>query len=369
MPASEPIASARTAKRLLRWYDKHRRDLPWRAAPGERAEPYRVWLSEVMLQQTTVKTVVPYYLKFLARWPDVGALADAPREDVLAAWAGLGYYARARNLHACAQRVARDLGGVFPDTEDALRALPGIGAYTAAAIAAIAFGRKTSPVDGNIERVVARIFAVSTPLPRAKAELAALAQGLTPARRAGDFAQALMDLGATVCRPQSPDCPACPLQTQCRARLGGPDPATLPRRSAKAPKPKRYAVAFVILNKDLDILLRKRNEKGLLGGMTEVPSTPWTAAAWSEKAALAHAPIAADWQVIHRNLNHVFTHFDIDIKVMRARIEKPIQLDGFWRARRDLHAEALPSVMRKITALAWAPNEERSKPRTGAGRR
>jgi A/G-specific adenine glycosylase len=366
--ASKP-ASPSISRTLLRWYDRHRRDLPWRAAPGERAEPYRVWLSEVMLQQTTVKTVVPYYLKFLARWPDVRALADAPREDVLAAWAGLGYYARARNLHACARQVARDLGGVFPDTEDALRALPGIGAYTAAAIAAIAFGRRASPVDGNIERVMARHFAVATPLPDAKAELAALAKTLTPTRRAGDFAQALMDLGAKVCTPKSPDCPACPIRSSCRAKADNIDPTILPRRGAKTSKLKRYAVAFVILNKDLEILLRKRNEKGLLGGMTEVPSTPWTSTMWSDEAALAHAPVAASWKVIHKKLNHVFTHFDIDIKVMRAEIEKPIQLDGFWRARRDLHAEALPSIMRKITALAWAPNEERSKPRTGAGRR
>lgn len=338
---------ATVARRLLRWYDRHRRDLPWRARPGETPDPYRVWLSEVMLQQTTVAAAMPYYAKFLARWPDIRALAEAERDDVLAAWAGLGYYARARNLHAAAGKIAHEFGGVFPEDEAALRSLPGIGRYSAAAIAAIAFGKKATPVDGNVERVMARFHRVTTPLPAAKPDLARLAESHTPARRAGDFAQALMDLGATICTPKSPSCPDCPLSGDCRARVEGLA-ESLPARAPKARRPKRYACAFVILTKDLKILLRKRNEKGLLGGMSEIPSTPWTDTPWSKNAAMSHAPIPGPWKIIPEKIRHVFTHFEFEIKVFRADVETARPLPGFWQPIKDLDRAALPSVMRKI---------------------
>ena len=259
---------------LLAWYDRHRRVLPWRAVPPERGDPYRVWLSEIMLQQTTVKAVAPYYARFLARWPDVRALAAAPLEEVLKTWAGLGYYARARNLHACARAVVERHGGEFPASEAALRALPGIGAYTAAAIAAIAFDAPASPVDGNVERVVARLFAVAEPLPGAKPELRRRARSLTPQRRAGDFAQAMMDLGATICTPKKPACALCPWNASCAARARG-DAETFPRHTPKREGALRRGAAFVAHRADGFFLVRTRPAKGLLGGMTEVPTTEW----------------------------------------------------------------------------------------------
>src|SRR3954447_10559075 len=270
--------SSGTARRpalLLDWYDRHRRRLPWRAAAGERPDPYRVWLSEIMLQQTGVKTVGPYFLKFLARWPDVAALGRASLDDVLRMWAGLGYYSRARNLRACAVAVLREHGGIFPDTEEGLRALPGIGPYTAAAIAAIAFDRRTMPVDGNIERVVSRLFAVEEALPQAKPQIQALAATLLGPSRAGDSAQALMDLGATICTPKKPACALCPLNEDCAARARG-DQETFPRKAAKKTGVLRRGAAFVVIRQD-EILARSRAEKGLLGGMTEVPGSEWSA--------------------------------------------------------------------------------------------
>ena len=262
------------ASRLLAWYDRHRRTLPWRAPAGRRADPYVVWLSEIMLQQTTVATVGDYFRRFVERWPTIEALAAAPIDEVLSAWAGLGYYARARNLHACALAVAGPHGGRFPTEEAALLALPGIGAYTAAAIRAIAFDQPASAVDGNVERVIARLFAIETPLPDAKTEIKARAARLVPAERAGDYAQAMMDLGATVCTPRNPRCVICPLMANCKARkLGLAE--DLPRRAPKALKPTRRGLAFVLARKDGAILLRKRPPKGLLGGMDEVPSSPW----------------------------------------------------------------------------------------------
>ena len=271
----ESAASCPQPTALLAWYDRHRRILPWRAAPGERSDPYRVWLSEIMLQQTTVRAVAPYYQRFLTRWSDVQALAAAPLDDVLRAWAGLGYYARARNLHACARAVVEHHAGQFPAGENELRALPGIGDYTAAAIAAIAFDAPASPVDGNIERVVARLFAVTAPLPAAKPELRRLARQLTPQHRAGDFAQAMMDLGATICTPKNPACALCPWNDVCVARRSG-DAATLPRRTAKREGALRRGAAFVVRRADDRVLLRTRPAKGLLGGMTEVPTTEWS---------------------------------------------------------------------------------------------
>ena len=264
----------RIADAVLAWYDRERRRLPWRAEHGEAPDPYRVWLSEIMLQQTTVKAVLPRYDLFLRRWPDVAALARAELGEVLAAWAGLGYYARARNLHACARVVAERHGGKFPEDEAALRRLPGVGDYTAAAIAAIAFGKRATPVDGNIERVVARLFAVTTPLPAAKTEIRALAETLTPETRSGDFAQAMMDLGATICTPRRPACGLCPVRPDCRGYADGLAEA-LPYREAKGERPVRRGATFVAVRADGAVLLRERPLHGLLGGMLETPSSPW----------------------------------------------------------------------------------------------
>ncbi|MDX2159524.1 MAG: A/G-specific adenine glycosylase [Hyphomicrobiaceae bacterium] len=343
---------------LLDWYDRERRDLPWRYPPGEAADPYRVWLSEIMLQQTTVKAVIPFFHTFLARWPTVAALAAAPRDDVLAAWAGLGYYSRARNLHACAKAVEADYGGRFPSGEAELRKLPGIGPYTAAAIAAIAFGSRATPVDGNIERVVARMFAVCDPLPGAKPRLRELAATLTPDTRAGDFAQAMMDLGARICTPRRPSCLMCPLQSACSANISG-IAGSLPARSAKAERPVRYGVAFLALREDGHILLRRRPDAGLLGGMLEVPSTPWGEAWVSAEDALQAAPLRAEWWPVTGSVSHTFTHFRLELLAYRAVVPADQQLDLWadpercrWVQRRELSKAALPSVMRKVIAHA-----------------
>jgi A/G-specific adenine glycosylase len=340
---------------LLAWYDRHRRDLPWRARPGETPDPYRVWLSEIMLQQTTVKAVGPYYARFLARFPTVEALAAAPLDAVLAAWAGLGYYARARNLHACVRAVVERHGGRFPDTEDALRALPGIGPTTAAAVAAIAFGRRASPVDGNVERVIARLHAVEAVLPAAKPSIRRLAEALTPEQRAGDFAQAMMDLGATICTPK-PACIPCPWNDRCRARERG-DPETFPRKAAKAPGRLRRGAAFVVVRADGFVLVRSRSERGLLGGMTEVPTTEW-AHDFRPTRALDHAPRFAspgkpddtEWRRIPAVVRHTFTHFPLELVVYAARVAPatPAGEGARWVAVGELDREALPNLMRKV---------------------
>ncbi len=332
---------------LLGWYDRHRRDLPWRAKASQAADPYGVWLSEIMLQQTVVKTVIPYFLDFLKRWPTVRDLAEADREDVLKAWAGLGYYARARNLHACAQAVAALPGGSFPSTEAGLLALPGIGPYTAAAIAAIAFDRATMPVDGNIERVVARLFAVEEPMPRAKRRIAELARSLTPKRRAGDFAQAMMDLGATVCTPAKPRCILCPLAEPCRARARG-IAETLPARAPKPERPTRHGIVYFATRADGSVLLRKRPERGLLGGMTELPTTDWRREAYPVDQMMALAPAPAAWRRLPGLVKHTFTHFHLELTVATARIAEPQLVSGSWIAIERLGEEALPSVMRKV---------------------
>ena len=347
-----------TAGALLDWYDRDRRTLPWRAQGRARPGAYRVWLSEVMLQQTTVKAAIPYFEAFVARWPTVEALAAARLDDVLAAWAGLGYYSRARNLHRCARMVVERHGGRFPRSQEELRTLPGIGPYTAAAIAAIAFGAAATPVDGNIERVVARLFAVETPLPAAKGELRGLAAELTPARRAGDHAQALMDLGATVCTPKRPSCLVCPVAQWCAGRARGLA-ALLPMRSVKPERPVRVAMAFLALREDGCVLLRRRPEAGLLGGMLEVPSTDWAAALPPVKAALRAAPVPGDWRAVPGLVTHAFTHFRLQAAVCRAVVPADAALTSEadparcrWVARRDLDRAALPSVMRKIVAHA-----------------
>ncbi len=356
-PHRGPAAHQMIVGELLAWYDRHARHLPWRVPPGARgpdgrpirADPYRVWLSEVMLQQTTVAAVAPYYRDFLERWPTVEALAAAPLDDVLTAWAGLGYYARARNLHKCAQAVSETHAGRFPDDEAGLRALPGIGPYTAAAVAAIAFDRPAAPVDGNVERVVARLFEVTTPLPGAKTELKALAESLTPAERPGDFAQAMMDLGATVCLPRRPRCLACPLTGRCAARAAGRAEA-LPRRAPKAPRPTRRGVAFWLVDGAGAVLLRRRPEKGLLGGMMEVPSTHWREAAWDEAEARRLAPAEADWQALPGLVRHTFTHFHLELTVWAAAGSDAdaMETEGRWVRLDALSGEALPSVMRKV---------------------
>ena len=337
---------------ILAWYDKAARDLPWRARPGARADAYHVWLSEIMLQQTTVKAVIPYYGRFLARWPDVAALAAAELDDVLAAWAGLGYYSRARNLHACAKAVVAGHGGRFPASEEALHALPGIGPYTAAAIAAIAFGRAATVVDGNVERVVARLFAVETPLPGAKAEIGALAARLTPHERPGDYAQGMMDLGATICTPRSPSCGACPVARHCEARASGLA-ALLPARSPKAERPQRHGAAFVAVRVDGAVLLRRRPPKGLLGGMLEAPSTEWGAVMPDAGAALPLAPMPGKWRRLGGSVSHTFTHFHLRLEVYRAGGMRGAAPEGCrWYPRAALAGEALPSVMRKVLVHA-----------------
>jgi A/G-specific adenine glycosylase len=341
---------------LLDWYDRHRRRLPWRPPAGERADPYSVWLSEIMLQQTGVKTVGPYFEKFLARWPDVDALGRASLDDVLRMWAGLGYYSRARNLHACAVAVQRDHGGAFPETEEGLQALPGIGPYTAAAIAAIAFGRRIMPVDGNIERVVSRLFAVEQPLPQAKPLIQQLAATLLGAgdaeSRAGDSAQALMDLGSSICTPKKPACVLCPLNDDCAARMRG-EQETFPRKAPKKSGALRLGAAFIVTRGD-ELLVRTRSEKGLLGGMTEVPGSSWLAAQ-DDKAALQQAPSLKSvtrWERKAGVVTHVFTHFPLQLVVYTAKVTAATRApEGMrWVPIATLADEALPNVMRKAIA-------------------
>ncbi|SFJ11550.1 A/G-specific DNA-adenine glycosylase [Bradyrhizobium sp. cf659] len=344
---------------LLQWYDRHRRRLPWRAGPGEASDPYRVWLSEIMLQQTTVKAVGPYFEKFVARWPDVTALGRASQDDVLRMWAGLGYYSRARNLHACAVAVTREHGGVFPDTEEGLRALPGVGPYTAAAIAAIAFDRHTMPVDGNIERVVSRLFAVEEELPQAKPLIQQLAATLLAdsraggeKSRAGDSAQALMDLGASICTPKKPACSLCPLNEDCLARAQGTQ-ETFPRKAPKKSGTLRRGAAFVVTRGE-ELLVRSRPEKGLLGGMTEVPGSDWLAGQ-EDATAKQQAPALkglSRWQRRVGVVTHVFTHFPLELVVYTAKAEARTRAPAGmrWVPIATLAGEALPNVMRKVIA-------------------
>jgi A/G-specific adenine glycosylase len=349
------------AANLLDWYDRHRRSLPWRAEPGVAADPYRVWLSEIMLQQTTVATVGPYFEAMVAHWPTVEALAAADLDAVLHAWQGLGYYARARNLHRCAQTVAREHGGRFPDTEAGLRALPGIGPYTAAAVAAIAFDRRATPVDGNIERVVARLFRVSQPLPAAKAELRRLAATLTPARRAGDHAQALMDLGATICTPRQPACGRCPWRDRCEAHQAG-DAESLPRRAAKKARPVRHGVAFWIERADGSLLLRRRPERGLLGGMMEIPSTDWTPVPPNAAAIAAAAPVKTRWRWLPGLVSHVFTHFELRLRLRAGQVPAGALAPALclWVPADRLDEHALATLTKKLVVHARPGQARRS---------
>lgn len=348
------------APALLAWYDAHHRELPWRVGPRERAAgmrpaPYAVWLSEIMLQQTTVEAVKPYFGAFMTRWPSVEDLAAAEPDDVMKAWAGLGYYSRARNLKKCADLVAALPGARFPDTEEGLRALPGIGAYTAAAIAAIAFDRQAAVVDGNVERVVSRLFVIETPLPQAKAEIRAQVERLVPAERPGDFAQAMMDLGATVCAPRKPRCLLCPLKEACQALATG-DPERFPVRPARTAKPLRRGAAFVAMRHDGAILLRKRPEKGLLAGMSEVPTTAWSARR-DGGTSISEAPFDASWRKAG-SISHVFTHFTLELDVYSATTgDRPVPAGHRWAAADRLHEEGLPTVMKKVVEAAMGSPE------------
>ena len=338
---------------LLAWYDQNRRVLPWRVPAGEAADSYRVWISEIMLQQTVVEAVKPYYQAFLDRWPTVTALAGADLDDVLHAWAGLGYYSRARNLHAAAVRVANEMGGHFPTTEAGLRGLPGIGAYTAAAIAAIAFGERAAAVDGNVIRVTTRLLGLAAPLPGVKKTVEEAVRPWVPADRPGDFAQALMDLGATVCRPRNPDCALCPWEQACRARREG-RPERYPVRAAKKEKPTRRGVAFWLVRDDGAVMLRRRAERGLLGGMMEVPSSDWGDVFPDETSLDRHIPLAATGlQVLPGLVRHTFTHFHLELKVATGRVAGGAgHNQGVWCPPDGFSTHALPTVMKKVVAHA-----------------
>jgi len=335
---------------LLNWYDAHARDLPWRVAPAARArgvvpDPYAVWLSEIMLQQTTVAAVKAYFNRFMIQWPTVEALAAADDADVMAEWAGLGYYARARNLLKCAREVTARSG--FPDTEEELRTLPGIGPYTAAAIASIAFDRPAPVMDGNVERVMARLFAVDAPLPASKPTLYAHAADLTPQKRPGDYAQAVMDLGATLCTPKNPTCLLCPLKQLCKAEAQG-RAAQLPRKTPKPEKPQRFGHAYVAIRPDGAILLETRPETGLLGGMMGFPGTDWR-----EDPPEPQPPIKTKWQATPRPVTHVFTHFKLTLTVHVAHVDlSAVTTRGDFVSQDKFSSKALPTVMRKVYDLA-----------------
>jgi A/G-specific adenine glycosylase len=349
--------SRRLARRLLSWWDVHRRPLPWRAAPNERADPYAVWLSEILLQQTTVAAAAPYFNRFMARWPRVEDLAAAPAHEVMQAFAGLGYYSRARNLMACAREVASR--GAFPREQAELLRLPGVGPYTSAAIAAIAFDQPASPVDGNIARIVARLFAIAEPIVRSRAAIARAAAALTPAKRAGDFAQAMMDLGAMVCTPRGPNCQACPLRSACAAFASG-EPEAFPLRAPKPPRPLRKGVAFFARAFDGRILVRTRPGKGLLGGTDELPGSEWSVRLNIAKAD-RNAPFEAAWRRIPGFVEQAFTHFNLRLALYAARAPKgqPTPADCYWIEESRIPALALSSVMAK--AVTHALSDERAR--------
>lgn len=353
-PAEKAItdrhAKARTSPQpsalLLDWYDRHQRRLPWRARPGQVADPYQVWLSEIMLQQTTVAAVREYFLAFTTRWPTVFDLAAANRDDVLAAWAGLGYYARARNLHACAVVIARDHSGNFPDTEEALRKLPGIGPYTAGAIAAIAFDRPAVAVDGNVERVLSRFHLIEEPLPDSKPAVRTFALQHLPSERPGDHAQAMMDLGATICTPKKPKCMMCPWMADCQGLAAG-IAEELPRKRPKKPKPTRRGIAFWCVSDDGRVLLRRRADKGLLGGMVEVPSSEWREGPLDRVPVIAEVPAGA-FETLPGVVRHTFTHFHLELEVAVASVAREIEPDGLWTGLDNIGDVGLPSVMMKV---------------------
>ena len=356
------VENAQHAKKLLAWYDQHARVLPWRVAPNLRGskqpDPYHIWLSEIMLQQTVVKAVIPYFETFLDQWPSVFDMAACDQEEILKRWAGLGYYARARNLHACAISVAKDHEGRFPYDEKSLLALPGIGPYTASAIRAIAFDQPATVVDGNVERVVTRLYALKKPMREIKNLLKQKAGELTPSKRPGDYAQAMMDLGATICTPTSPKCGSCPVSGHCVAHKSD-CAASLPVRAPKKPKPVRYGTAYLVLREDGALLLRQRPDKGLLAKMLEVPATNWCVkpATGSDGSLEDATPIEAEWKSIPGMVTHTFTHFHLQLEVKIARVDDECLLlprahidRCRWVPHTDLAEQALPGVMRKIIA-------------------
>lgn len=347
--AHSPRRPSPLSARLLAWYDRNARVLPWRAARGERADPYRVWLSEIMLQQTVVKAVIPYFEAFVSTFPSVRHLAQADREEVLRLWAGLGYYSRARNLYACAQAVVEHHDAAFPDTVEDLLKLPGIGAYTAGAIAAIAFGKPAAAIDGNVERVVSRLDAIKTALPLSKPAIRVRTEALVPEDRAGDFAQALMDLGATICTPKNPHCDLCPLAEHCQARVEG-NPALYPIKAPKVKKPQRYGAAFVARRKDGAVLVLTRPDKGLLGGMTGLPTTEWTASKPDETALQSAMPFKAAWTKRDAPVTHVFTHFALTLDVYVVEMGQSVKAPKAhrWSSANGPEGEALPTLFRKV---------------------
>jgi A/G-specific adenine glycosylase len=339
-------------KKLLDWYDRHQRVMPWRARQGQRPNPYHVWLSEIMLQQTTVVTVGPYFNKFISLWPTVHHLAEAKTDDVMAAWAGLGYYARARNLHKCAIAVSRDLKGKFPEDVESLRALPGIGPYTAAAVSSIAFNHPAVAVDGNVERVTSRFFGIEEPLPLSKKDIRAGATKLAKGcERPGDFTQAFMELGATVCTPRKPKCGLCPWQKECVARKAEIQ-EDLPRKLPKKAKPVRYGKVFWLQRRNGDFLIHKRSERGLYEGMYQLPTTSWLTD--SKKAASLSLPdglALIPFKSLKEAVRHSFTHFDLILEVWTARADKTAFRDGKWVSLDEMDVYALPTLMKKAIYL------------------
>lgn len=351
---SEMEAVSELSAKLLKWYDVHARELPWRVSPQDRAmgvlsDPYRVWLSEIMLQQTTVATVKDYFIKFIDLWPNIEALSNASEDDVLRAWAGLGYYSRARNLKKCADIIVKDHGGIFPSDLASLRALPGIGDYTSAAIASIAFDVEAAVMDGNVERVFSRLYAIETPLPAAKPAIKAKVAANLDRHRPGDFAQATMDIGATICTPKKPACMHCPLRDRCKA-LATRDPETLPNKAAKKERPKRVGAAFVAITPNGSLLVEKRPPTGLLASMTQVPTTDWNSRRDGETSIDA-APFDADWQHCG-SVAHIFTHFELELTVWRANAVQSKAANQRWVPKEDAANEAFPTVMKKAIECA-----------------
>ncbi len=350
-PMNAKVSASSRSDLLLVWYDRHGRDLPWRARAGETCDPYRVWVSEIMLQQTTVVTVGPYFEKFMRRWPTIEALAKSDLDQVLLEWAGLGYYSRARNLHRCAQKIVSDWQGRFPSCVEELKSLPGIGPYTAAAIAAIAFERQATVVDGNVERVMSRVFAIETPLPKSKREIGLIAEGLTPSMRPGDYAQAVMDLGATICTPRNPNCDDCPWDHDCQSRQSGQQ-EQYPVKQPKPAKPTRRADIFVAFQDRDQILIRQRQPKGLLGGLLELPSGAWEeidpTSNWPNANPIG-APIEARWKAIDQIVKHTFTHFHLELRIWVADTDpNEIPGSGTFVTITDLGSYAFPTLMKKV---------------------
>lgn len=359
--AEQPVnRSEKIAGRLLDHYDRHARALPWRAMPGDPPpDPYRVWLSEIMLQQTTVAAVIPYFDKFIRHWPTLTDLAAASDQDVMSAWAGLGYYSRARNLVACARLLIDEHGGRFPDNAADLRKLPGIGAYTSAAIAAIAFGERAAVVDANVERVAARLFLIDTPLPAAKKDIHRLIDTLTPPDRPGDFAQAMMDLGATICTNKKPQCLLCPLGDLCGARAAG-NAEAYPVKPPKRVKPERSGTAFWI-EREGKLLVVKRPDRGMLGGMTALPDDGWHAGADGDMT----VPFEADWRSCTEQVSHGFTHFNLTLSVTRAILpaDAPDPMaGGRWHPIDALEEAGLPTLFLKAAQLALSENRQEKAP-------